>query len=140
MAAAGFDGHATESAVAMGQLALVAIDAIKRQPPLAGRKLTMRIGIHCGEATAGIIGADRKSTRLNSSHSQISYAAFCLKKQKTGFRYSDDSQSRFRNGRMRISARAGVLRFGCEENRAGFVARRRRSREDHRECLPCCEY
>src|SRR2546430_3106603 len=25
-------------------------------------------------------GADRKSTRLNSSHSQISYAVFCLKK------------------------------------------------------------
>src|SRR2546427_8320330 len=29
-------------------------------------------------ATAG----DRKSTRLNSSHSQISYAVFCLKKKK----------------------------------------------------------
>src|SRR5689334_24843588 len=27
-------------------------------------------------------GADRKSTRLNSSHSSISYAVFCLKKQK----------------------------------------------------------
>src|SRR2546430_9813437 len=27
--------------------------------------------------------ADRKSTRLNSSHSQISYAVFCLKKKKT---------------------------------------------------------
>src|SRR5256886_3508158 len=27
-------------------------------------------------------GADRKSTRLNSSHSQISYAVFCLKKKK----------------------------------------------------------
>src|SRR2546430_8978428 len=26
--------------------------------------------------------ADRKSTRLNSSHSQISYAGFCLKKKK----------------------------------------------------------
>src|SRR2546430_12829748 len=26
-------------------------------------------------------GADRKSTRLNSSHSQISYAVFCLKKK-----------------------------------------------------------
>src|SRR2546430_12644970 len=26
---------------------------------------------------------DRKSTRLNSSHSQISYAVFCLKKKKT---------------------------------------------------------
>src|SRR2546430_4210101 len=27
---------------------------------------------------------DRKSTRLNSSHSQISYAVFCLKKKKQG--------------------------------------------------------
>src|SRR2546430_4054802 len=33
--------------------------------------LDLRIGIHEG---------DRKSTRLNSSHSQISYAVFCLKK------------------------------------------------------------
>src|SRR2546430_3336636 len=29
---------------------------------------------------------DRKSTRLNSSHSQISYAVFCLKKKKTAHR------------------------------------------------------
>src|SRR6266481_8345454 len=28
-------------------------------------------------------GQDRKSTRLNSSHSSISYAVFCLKKKKT---------------------------------------------------------
>src|SRR5256886_3004709 len=28
---------------------------------------------------------DRKSTRLNSSHSQISYAVFCLKKKKISF-------------------------------------------------------
>src|SRR5690625_6998840 len=28
-------------------------------------------------------GQDRKSTRLNSSHVAISYAVFCLKKQKT---------------------------------------------------------
>src|SRR5438270_2521039 len=28
-----------------------------------------------------ISGEDRKSTRLNSSHSQISYAVFCLKKK-----------------------------------------------------------
>src|SRR2546427_1179989 len=33
-----------------------------------------------GEFSAG---GDRKSTRLNSSHSQISYAVFCLKKKKT---------------------------------------------------------
>src|SRR5688572_31591690 len=29
------------------------------------------------------VEVDRKSTRLNSSHSQISYAVFCLKKKKT---------------------------------------------------------
>src|SRR2546430_10589600 len=29
---------------------------------------------------------DRKSTRLNSSHSQISYAVFCLKKKKSAQR------------------------------------------------------
>src|SRR3712207_7538597 len=28
------------------------------------------------------IGQDRKSTRLNSSHANISYAVFCLKKKK----------------------------------------------------------
>src|SRR2546430_6086289 len=31
---------------------------------------------------AQVHGEDRKSTRLNSSHSQISYAVFCLKKKK----------------------------------------------------------
>src|SRR5688572_32530283 len=39
------------------------------------------------EAALGLSGErvmiDRKSTRLNSSHSQISYAVFCLKKKKT---------------------------------------------------------
>src|SRR2546430_7287985 len=30
----------------------------------------------------GVSDLDRKSTRLNSSHSQISYAVFCLKKKK----------------------------------------------------------
>src|SRR3712207_7952171 len=31
----------------------------------------------------GFDGIDRKSTRLNSSHANISYAVFCLKKKKT---------------------------------------------------------
>src|SRR2546430_6545059 len=35
---------------------------------------------HSGSRSAA--SADRKSTRLNSSHSQISYAVFCLKKKK----------------------------------------------------------
>src|SRR5688572_32107071 len=40
-----------------------------------GRSIRRR----AGEPVRG----DRKSTRLNSSHSQISYAVFCLKKKKT---------------------------------------------------------
>src|SRR5438034_2899377 len=32
---------------------------------------------------SGELGIDRKSTRLNSSHTVISYAVFCLKKKKT---------------------------------------------------------
>src|SRR5256886_9595027 len=35
-----------------------------------------------GDLSPGAAGPDRKSTRLNSSHSQISYAVFCLKKKK----------------------------------------------------------
>src|SRR2546430_10892446 len=37
----------------------------------------------CGGLGAPTVSIDRKSTRLNSSHSQISYAVFCLKKKKT---------------------------------------------------------
>src|SRR2546430_3586682 len=38
---------------------------------------------------------DRKSTRLNSSHSQISYAVFCLKKKKKKYEpiYSESDDS-----------------------------------------------
>src|SRR2546427_8790875 len=36
-----------------------------------------------GQGSVAILALDRKSTRLNSSHSQISYAVFCLKKKKT---------------------------------------------------------
>src|SRR2546430_3417683 len=35
---------------------------------------------------------DRKSTRLNSSHSQISYAVFCLKKKKDSHEHFDQKQ------------------------------------------------
>src|SRR5688572_30903025 len=44
----------------------------------------VRLGIHGDIAFVGQFGiaGDRKSTRLNSSHSQISYAVFCLKKKK----------------------------------------------------------
>src|SRR5438876_4884307 len=40
------------------------------------------------------IAADRKSTRLNSSHPSISYAVFCLKKKKNRSKYIQRSARR----------------------------------------------
>src|SRR5688572_32485089 len=51
------------------------------RPPVAAHAPDTLPGAHedrRGPRTA----RDRKSTRLNSSHSQISYAVFCLKKKK----------------------------------------------------------
>src|SRR5688572_31538419 len=45
-------------------------------PPPLGAVPSADDGPSAGES------GDRKSTRLNSSHSQISYAVFCLKKKK----------------------------------------------------------
>src|SRR3712207_8758244 len=44
-----------------------------------GTRLPLRLGV----VGAGPVAADRKSTRLNSSHANISYAVFCLQKKKT---------------------------------------------------------
>src|SRR5256886_9940788 len=38
------------------------------------------------------LAPDRKSTRLNSSHSQISYAVFCLKKKTTSAKHTQSSR------------------------------------------------
>src|SRR5258707_4119651 len=54
---------------------------------------TLNLGTMIGTATAAIdpfgtsasaltVNGDRKSTRLNSSHANISYAVFCLKKKQ----------------------------------------------------------
>src|SRR3712207_7482336 len=45
-----------------------------------------------GKTYAIWLAADRKSTRLNSSHANISYAVFCLKKKKT--KQSEDRYTR----------------------------------------------
>src|SRR2546430_6966156 len=61
---------------------------IKNVPVLARRGISVVIGTTGWQKDEGAIrqvvadtGVDRKSTRLNSSHSQISYAVFCLKKK-----------------------------------------------------------
>src|SRR3712207_8203245 len=53
------------------------------RPPLLGGVATEHVG-HDDDRRGHRRGAqrDRKSTRLNSSHANISYAVFCLKKKK----------------------------------------------------------
>src|SRR2546430_16063441 len=48
----------------------------------AGGRAHARIASSTAGVSASVANTDRKSTRLNSSHSQISYAVFCLKKKK----------------------------------------------------------
>src|SRR5256886_10281595 len=54
----------------VGQLHKYSVDLYKRLPAETGQDVSFHVT------------GDRKSTRLNSSHSQISYAVFCLKKKK----------------------------------------------------------
>src|SRR5260221_4070421 len=53
------------------------IRSSENRPEAAHRR--GRVRVHDGHAKKG----DRKSTRLNSSHTVISYAVFCLKKKNT---------------------------------------------------------
>src|SRR5947209_12210091 len=55
--------------VVTAPLAARAVSSVVFQDPVVDRSLTGR-------------RKDRKSTRLNSSHANISYAVFCLKKKK----------------------------------------------------------
>src|SRR2546422_7921457 len=48
----------------------------------AARRWAWRGVLLRGDGRGAPDGADRKSTRLNSSHGYISYAVFCLKKKK----------------------------------------------------------
>src|SRR5688572_31612760 len=73
----------------LARLALLALDLLEdgggraeaergighAQDVLGAPRLEAQVGGHAREQL------DRKSTRLNSSHSQISYAVFCLKKK-----------------------------------------------------------
>src|SRR6266849_5454339 len=54
--------------------------------------------------------ADRKSTRLNSSHEWISYAVFCLKKKRAGVKCRNcEKESQAHEVRILHSALGGIL-------------------------------
>src|SRR3712207_8516839 len=64
-----------------------------QEPPVGGEAAARVVGVPRGAEEREALVArhpvhhgrlDRKSTRLNSSHANISYAVFCLKKKKNG--------------------------------------------------------
>src|SRR3712207_7985362 len=66
----------TESLSGHPEHGFVPFDPLRAPNSLEARKAVHRLA------------RDRKSTRLNSSHANISYAVFCLKKKKTHRAYS----------------------------------------------------
>src|SRR3712207_2804628 len=58
-----------------GMDALLHVAGIEYAPPVVEAARQAKVG------RLVVVGRDRKSTRLNSSHANISYAVFCLKKQ-----------------------------------------------------------
>src|SRR2546430_10305201 len=82
--ASGHDIHTATSARVFG------VPEDKVDPGLRSRAKMVNYGLAYGLSAWGLASRldiapdeaqDRKSTRLNSSHSQISYAVFCLKKK-----------------------------------------------------------
>src|SRR5947209_12647497 len=84
----------SDRALRAGALALGATVEIETLPgylPLRSDPTLMRVFKENADTLfgAGVYREDRKSTRLNSSHANISYAVFCLKKKKQN---TSDSQ------------------------------------------------
>src|SRR5690349_22914517 len=65
-------------------------------PHVVRRAARLKRAVLYGRALRGADlhrGGDRKSTRLNSSHVEISYAVFCLKKKKNNRQNSSNNAS-----------------------------------------------
>src|SRR3712207_7805744 len=73
------------------------VEKIMRMGPEKNAPLAVFLASDAAKEVSGqIFGPriDRKSTRLNSSHANISYAVFCLKKKKTTKHTSTRSSNR----------------------------------------------
>src|SRR5947209_14964459 len=72
----------------LGQVEPVSLAAVVPLESQGDRGLGFWLGLvahlnPAGEPESVLFPSDRKSTRLNSSHANISYAVFCLKKKKS---------------------------------------------------------
>src|SRR2546427_2051435 len=96
----------------------VRVDQAGDEQPIASVDLPCPLGRpEAGRADlADRVALDRKSTRLNSSHSQISYAVFCLKKKKKINRnqiYKDERGSQKISNDCRSMYREGLDGHVC---------------------------
>ena len=55
----------------------------------------------CNLVTSSRITVDRKSTRLNSSHANISYAVFCLKKKKNNIKKKKKTKEKKKKNKIK---------------------------------------
>src|SRR3712207_6997836 len=76
------EGHTRTSVAGDGHGQLAGVRVPARLPGRAPIGLRDRAGVGQGDGAVDGQPGDRKSTRLNSSHANISYAVFCLKKKK----------------------------------------------------------
>src|SRR5438445_1164039 len=83
--------HVGNPAMYLPPLPVSADDGISAEPrkvadneitPDRRHSLRQKVNTPAFASFDGVTGGDRKSTRLNSSHANISYAVFCLKKKK----------------------------------------------------------
>src|SRR3712207_7342496 len=68
--------HVRDRGIVISEPSVVAIESRTKRVLAIGAEAKRMVG-----RTPATIVADRKSTRLNSSHANISYAVFCLKKK-----------------------------------------------------------
>src|SRR3712207_7917695 len=69
--------HGREPVRGAGQALVLLVGQLE----VGGLGVALELGHRAGTGDGDDVG-DRKSTRLNSSHANISYAVFCLKKKK----------------------------------------------------------
>src|SRR5437667_552234 len=73
-----------------------------------GEKVRVNVPLSLAEKVLPCIHADRKSTRLNSSHITISYAVFCLKKKKKNNKNTNIKATKHKNNNTTTTHRTNL--------------------------------